>query len=67
LSQHPVFILSVYRFNKIKSSITVNKSADNDLNAYPVINGRASKKINHLNIDPTKTWKDNGFVLVAIP
>lgn len=39
----------------------------NDLNAYPVINGRASKKINHLNIDPTKTWKDNGFGLVAIP
>lgn len=33
----------------------------NDLDAYPVTNGRASKKINHLNIDPNKTWKDNGF------
>lgn len=33
----------------------------NNLNAYPVNNGRASKKINHLNIDPSKTWKDNGF------
>jgi hypothetical protein len=39
----------------------------NDLDAYPVTNGRASKKINHLNIDPTKTWRDNGFGLVAIP
>lgn len=39
----------------------------NDLNAYPVTNGRASKKISHLNIDPTKTWRDNGFELVAIP
>jgi len=39
----------------------------NNLDAYPVINGRASKKINHLNIDPTKTWRDNGFGLVAIP
>lgn len=33
----------------------------NDLDAYPVTNGRASKKINHLNIDPNKTWRDNGF------
>jgi len=39
----------------------------NDLDAYPVTNGRASKKINHLNIDPTKTWRDNGFGLLAIP
>jgi hypothetical protein len=33
----------------------------NDLDAYPATNGRASKKINHLNINPTKTWRDNGF------
>ncbi len=39
----------------------------NDLDAYPVTNGRASKKINHLNIDPSKTWRDNGFGLLAIP
>ena len=39
----------------------------NDLDAYPVTNGRASKKIDHLNIDPNKTWRDNGFGLVAIP
>jgi len=38
----------------------------NDLDAYPVTNGRASKKINHLNIDPTKTWRDNGFGLLAV-
>lgn len=38
----------------------------NDLDAYPVTNGRASKKINHLNIDPTKTWRDNGFGLVSV-
>jgi hypothetical protein len=37
-----------------------------DLNAYPVTNGRASKKISHLNIDPTKTWKENGFGLLSI-
>lgn len=33
----------------------------NNLDAYPVTNGRASKKINHLNINPNKTWRDNGF------
>lgn len=33
----------------------------NNLDAYPVTNGRASKKIYHLNIDPNKTWRDNGF------
>lgn len=38
----------------------------NNLDAYPVTNGRASKKINHLNIDPTKTWRENGFGLVSI-
>ena len=39
----------------------------NNLDAYPVTNGRASKKINHLNIDPNKTWRDNGFGLVTVP
>ena len=39
----------------------------NDLDAYPVTNGRASKKINHLDIDPTKTWRDNGFGLLTVP
>ena len=38
----------------------------NDLDAYPITNGRASKKINHLNIDPTKTWRDNGFGLLTV-
>jgi len=33
----------------------------NNLDAYPTNNGRASKKINHLNINPEKTWRDNGF------
>lgn len=45
---------------------TLNTIYDN-LDAYPVINGRASKKIDHLKIDPTKTWRDNGFGLVAVP
>lgn len=39
----------------------------NNLDAYPIVNGRASKKIDHLNINPGKTWKDNGFGLVSIP
>ena len=39
----------------------------NNLDAYPIINGRASKKIDHLNINPDKTWRDNGFGLVSIP
>lgn len=33
----------------------------NNLDARPVSNGRASKKINHLDIDSSKTWKENGF------
>jgi hypothetical protein len=33
----------------------------NNLDAYPVNNGRASKKINHLNINAEKSWRDNGF------
>lgn len=45
---------------------TLNTIYDN-LDAYPVINGWASKKIDHLKIDPTKTWRDNGFGLVAVP
>lgn len=39
----------------------------NNLDAYPITNGRASKKINHLNIDTNKTWKENGFGLLTIP
>ena len=38
----------------------------NNLDAYPISNGRASKKINHLNIDSSKTWRENGFGLFAI-
>lgn len=37
-----------------------------NLDAYPISNGRASKKITHLNIDPSKTWRENGFDLLAI-
>lgn len=33
----------------------------NNLDSFPVNNGRASKKIDHLNINPEKTWRDNGF------
>lgn len=33
----------------------------NNLDSYPTNNGRASKKIDHLNINPNKTWKENGF------
>jgi hypothetical protein len=39
----------------------------NDLDAFPTSNGRGSKKIDHLNINPDKTWRDNGFGLVSIP
>jgi hypothetical protein len=38
----------------------------NNLDACPVSNGRASKKINHLNIDTTKTWRENGFDLLSV-
>jgi len=38
----------------------------NNLDAFPTSNGRGSKKITHLNIDPTKTWRGNGFGLLAI-
>lgn len=35
-----------------------------NLNAYPIINGRSSKNMQHLKIDPLKTWKQNGFDLL---
>jgi len=38
----------------------------NNLDAFPTSNGRGSKKITHLNIDPSKTWRDNGFGLLAV-
>jgi hypothetical protein len=38
----------------------------NNLDAYPVTNGRASKKIDHLNINSSKTWRENGFSLLAV-
>ena len=38
----------------------------NNLDAYPVSNGRASKKIDHLRINPSKTWRENGFGLLAV-
>lgn len=33
----------------------------NNLDALPISNGRGSKKISHLNIDTTKSWRSNGF------
>lgn len=38
----------------------------NNLDALPTANGRGSKKITHLNIDLSKTWRDNGFGLLAV-
>lgn len=38
----------------------------NNLDAFPTSNGRGSKKITHLNIDPNKTWRNNGFDLLAV-
>lgn len=35
-----------------------------NLNALPINNGRGSKKIKHLNIDYTKTWRENGFDII---
>jgi len=32
-----------------------------NLDDLPVSNGRRSKKIEHLGIDYTKTWRNNGF------
>jgi hypothetical protein len=42
---------------------TLNTIYDN-LDSLPVSNGRASKKISHLLIDYTKTWRENGFDLI---
>jgi len=38
----------------------------NNLDALPTANGRGSKKITHLNINPNITWRDNGFSLVSV-
>lgn len=38
----------------------------NNLDTYPVTNGRASKKISHLTINPSNTWRENGFGLLTI-
>ena len=38
----------------------------NNLDSFPISNGRSSKKIAHLNIDINKTWKDNGFDLLTV-
>ncbi len=37
-----------------------------NLDALPTSNGRGSKKITHLNIDPSRSWRDNGFGLPAV-
>lgn len=39
----------------------------NNLDAYPITNGRASKKMSHISIDSSKTWRQNGFDLLSIP
>jgi len=38
----------------------------NNLDALPTSNGRGSKKIIHLSIDISKTWRDNGFDLLSV-
>lgn len=38
----------------------------NNLDTLPISNGRGSKKIAHLNIDTTKTWRENGFGLLTV-
>jgi len=38
----------------------------NNLDSFPISNGKGSKKISHLNIDFTKTWKENGFNLISV-
>ena len=35
-----------------------------NLDALPINNERRSKKIKHLNIDYTKTWRKNGFDII---
>lgn len=39
----------------------------NNLDSLPVSNGRASKRLSHIYIDYTKTWRENGFDLITIP
>lgn len=38
----------------------------NNLDGFPTSNGRKSKKISHLNINPTLSWRDNGFGLLTV-
>lgn len=35
-----------------------------NLDDYPVANGRRSRKIDNLSIDYTKTWRENGFDII---
>ena len=35
-----------------------------NLDALPTSNGRGSKKIEHLNIDLNKSWRDNGYGII---
>lgn len=37
----------------------------NNLDTLPTSNGRKSTKIDHLNIDYTKTWRENGFDIIS--
>lgn len=43
---------------------TLNTIYDN-LDAFPINNGKSSKKISHLKIDPRKTWRQNGYDLIS--
>lgn len=36
----------------------------NHLDDFPVSNGRRSRKIDHLHIDYTKSWRENGFDII---
>lgn len=36
----------------------------NNLDALPTSNGRKSKNLDHLNIDYSKTWRENGFSIL---
>ena len=38
----------------------------NDLDKLPTSNGRASKKLDHLNLDKSKSWRSNGFDLISV-
>lgn len=50
---------------KLKIPEFTLNSIFNNLDAYPTSNGRKSKRIDHLLIDCTKTWKENGFGYVT--